>query len=186
MNKDKNFCLALRSPSFPTSFVIRHCGIVAEFISSSHTTHGSDCWVASCFHLHNDRHAIALTRWEGLIKTWFNYSCFHQKIGCAPAVCILSQTASMSTFFLLPQLPAPFISCICSAVSKIIRRTKVANIWQLLRSRAVHPFWGNKAWTPAPPAELSLWCVGYRSEPPFPECWCLDVARTIVHDLLEY
>lgn len=61
----------------------------------------------------------------------------------------------MSTFFLPPQPPAPFIHApfntrICSAVRKFIRRSRGANIWQLLRPRAVHPFWGNKAWTPAP------------------------------------
>lgn len=40
--------------------------------------------------------------------------------------------------------------------------------------------------TSPPPAELCLWCVWYRSEPLFPACRCLDVARTSVHDLLHY
>lgn len=72
-----------------------------------------------------------------------------------------------------------FNTLICSAARKFIRRSRRSNIWKLLRSRTVHPFWGNEAWRPAPPVELRLWCVWYRSESLLPECWYLDVARTI-------
>lgn len=114
-----------------------------------------------CRHSHREQ---MCSRFVRMMFCCFLTSETHQKL-YSDCRHFFTNCLCVSTFAPLPQLPAtfihaPFSSRICSAVHKFIRCSGGPNIWQLLGPRGVHPLWGNKAWTPAPPCRAKpLVCV---------------------------